>query len=142
MTFDLSYEEVDEVESFLAFKGSVLLIAADGYLEFGPVVQYLRTDVEGEPSLSGTGLGPRIEINLLPSKPATPFLSGSLLFFGEELADIVENEISIGIGFKAFPGDSAAFRVAINKVTRQGADRLPDVDSLLLTAGLSLLFGH
>jgi hypothetical protein len=140
-TLSLSHEQVDKVGSFSNIDASALFILAKGYLEIGPLFTYTRVSLENQPTFTGAGFGPRLEANLLPSHSATPFVTGSLLYFTEELKELFKREQSVGIGFKIFVGDSAAFRITVNQVKHFGERSLGGQKSTLLTGGLSLFFG-
>lgn len=140
-TLDLTFQDEEDIGTFISVNGSVLFILAGGYFEIGPVYSYARIEGDDGSFFDGYGFGPRAEINFLPDLSATPFITGSFLFLGGDLGDVFDDEVSVGAGIKIFIGDSAALRITGSRITRSGEPGLEDQEATLITAGFSVFLG-
>ncbi|MGH9870227.1 MAG: hypothetical protein ACREAA_18950 [Candidatus Polarisedimenticolia bacterium] len=126
--------EVDFNWSYIVDKGYIGLGLGFSYARF----EFDDDDLEDSDAYS---IGPLFSWNWTPQYQATGFLFASISAIGGDGADFFDYSTSIGVGVKAFVGNSAAIVGVIEKDKLVGADDFDDVDQTSLSLGLALYSG-
>jgi len=89
--------------------------------------------------VDGFSIGPIYQFNWTPDKEwGTGFVVATLQTLGGDLGDVFDTAYSVGVGVKAFVGNSAAVFAFYSFEQFQGASGFQDLDQTRLSVGISL----
>ncbi len=141
LNFSFGYTDSDEIGETLDVSGRWTYVVEGGHFEIGAVAAYVHIDLEDNTKTNSLALGPAVVYNFTPDNPVTGFLSGYFAQLGGDAGDIFDYELQIAAGIRGFVGDSASVDLALSRTRDVGAEFFGDVDTTVVTAGLSIFFG-
>ena len=87
--------------------------------------------------------GPLLVMNFLPEKPVTPLMSAQVETIGGDAGDFFDFAVAVGVGIRAFIGNSASLDVSVRRIRfESGVDFLDDQYDTQLHIGGSFYFGN
>jgi hypothetical protein len=141
--FSLAAVDTDKIGTFTEYGFNWSWIFQGGYHELGVFISAFENDFDDPFFLDedGSTIGPLYQWNWTPSKKATGVLGVGVGAVGGDLGDFFDSVAFIGVGVKAFIGNSAAINVIYQFEQMQGKDFIEDLDSSAITVGISI-FTH
>ena len=139
--FSLTATDMEGFGSTAQFTLDWSYIVANGYFQLGVSATGYRVDPDDpfEPESESSSAGPLFEWNWTPKKErATGYLLVSAQGTGGDVADFYDGVGTLGVGVKAFVGNSAAINVLYAFDRLVGASGFDDQDQTRLTVGISL----
>lgn len=111
--------------------------------EVGPIVLYFKEDPDVGPSFDDTGFGGLYRFNFaIDNEVWEPFAGAQAIWYGGDFGDFYDYSFGVEVGTRVMAGKRGAINLAAFWNSLTGADVTPDVDSVGISAGLSIFFGN
>lgn len=144
-SFAMSSLDTDDVGESTDLEFQWAWIFSGGHHQLGVAAEYFSVEFDDPlfADADGSAFGPAYQFNWTPKyAAATGFGFAEFLTIGGDSGDVFDTRYSIGVGAKAFVGESASILVRYSFDRFQGTSGFSDLDQRRLEVGIAIYSGR